>query len=126
MMERIEPVTFQARTIRGAGRGKDLGTPTMNLDLRDVPQDLREGIYAGRVGLGDMGNTIAAIHYGPSPVFDAGLSFEVHALDIDIPIPPERLTVTLEAYLRPIMDFATQDDLRAQIAQDIRETRAIM
>ncbi len=43
--------SFQARVIRGAGRGKSLGTPTLNLDRRDVPEDLEEGIHACLVKL---------------------------------------------------------------------------
>ncbi len=119
------PVRFQARTVRGAGRGKDLDAPTMNLAMEHVPAELEFGVYAGRVF--HEGEILpAAIHLGPAPVFGVGPTCEVHVIDTSIPTPPETLDVEFAAYLRPVMDFPSVDALKAQIANDIERARAIM
>lgn len=106
-----------------------MGTPTLNLDLGDVPTDLKEGIYACKVSLDDKTYN-AAMHYGPRPVHKDTPSCEVHILDTMIkPLtqtPTPTLTVTVIAYLRPVLDFPTEAALIAQIADDIAKARGIL
>lgn len=97
----------------------------MNLNLNDVPSDIAEGIYAGWVQV-DQVWCMAAIHYGPRPVFQDSRSFEVHLLDVGVGIPPERIDVELVERLRDVLDFPSTDALLAQIQQDIEQTRAIL
>ena len=117
--------SFIGHPVKGAGRGKGLGTPTLNIDLNDVPKSLAHGIYAGAVVIRGK-RMIAAMHFGPSPVFQADVTFEAHILDAQIVDAPDDLTIEIHAYLRAIADFPSVRDLQAQIAQDIERTRAIM
>lgn len=136
---------FTARVITGSGRGKGLGTPTLNLDLQDVPADLAEGIYAGRVewrvkneelrvGMTEsirnssfvIRNCAAAIHYGPRPVFNDSLSFEVHLLDADVPSAPPSVMVTVLERIRDVRNFPSPEELKTEIARDIERCRAIL
>jgi riboflavin kinase / FMN adenylyltransferase len=117
--------TFTARVVLGAGRGKGLGTPTMNLDLAAVPQDLQEGIYACYATV-EGKRELAAMHYGPRPVFKDTTSCEVHLLDRIVVHAPETLTVQVIAYLREVRDFPSTDALMAQIHRDIQDARAIL
>ncbi|MBI3618696.1 riboflavin kinase [Candidatus Peregrinibacteria bacterium] len=133
---------FTAHTIRGAGRGKNLNVPTINLRLEDIPSSVEEGIYAGFVWLNtkepsdkrkaESGTQIptqrysAAIHYGPRPVFNDDTTFEIHILDEQIGKLPKSVTVQLIERLRDIEDFDSADELRAQIEEDIAEARAIL
>ena len=120
-------MVFTARVIGGAGRGKELGTPTLNLDLRDVPGDMKEGIYACFVQLPATSYRLPAVmHHGPRPVFEDTVSCEVHLLDTELPAPPKSVTVTLVERIRDVMDFASQDALKAEIARDIEKCRAIL
>lgn len=116
---------FAARVITGAGRGKKIGTPTMNVHLDDVPKELKEGIYACRVqlGVGEKGWTDAVLHYGPRPVFKDSLSCEVHILDQLIHNPPEKITVEIIKRLRSVQDFPSPEALKEQIEKDIEEAR---
>lgn len=117
--------SFNARLVTGSGRGREIGTPTLNIDLNDVPEELEEGIYAGWCRIDDRW-LMAAIHYGPRPVFQDSKAFEIHVLDASIETPPERTDIVLIRRLRDVMNFPSTDALMGQIEQDIADTRAIL
>ena len=118
-------MTFDARVITGSGRGKTLGTPTLNVDLSDVPESLEEGVYAC-FAMVDGVREQGALHYGPRPVFHDSVSCEVHLLDRIVATPPPRLTIEIVQYLREVRDFSSPEALREQIARDIEQTRGIL
>ena len=69
---------------------------------------------------------MAAVHYGPRPVFQDTTSFEVHVVD-GIPSRfPKYVEVEVIARLRGVRDFATVEGLMEQIALDIKEARSIL
>jgi riboflavin kinase/FMN adenylyltransferase len=121
----MTPLLFTARVVSGAGRGRVLGTPTLNLALEQVPKELQEGIYACRAFL-DGSWQPGALHYGPRPVFKDSVACEVHLLDTALQQAPASLEVKVVAYLREIRDFPTVEALQAQIADDITRIRAIL
>ncbi|OGJ58422.1 hypothetical protein A2635_02685 [Candidatus Peribacteria bacterium RIFCSPHIGHO2_01_FULL_51_9] len=118
---------FTAYVVTGAGRGKKIGTPTLNVNLDDVPKKLKEGIYACRVQwkVGDGRWADAVLHYGPRPVFKDSLSCEVHILDEHIEHSPDMITIDIMKYLRPVLDFPSPQALKKQIEKDIEEARNI-
>lgn len=119
--------SFTAAVVSGAGRGRRIGTPTLNLDLQSIPAGMADGIYACRASLDDTGQPLSAVlHLGPRPVFDDDRSCEVHLLD---DMPPEMtasVTVSDLAYLRAVADFPSKEALIEQIGHDIAEARAIL
>ena len=121
----LPPLSFTARVVTGAGRGKLIGTPTINLDTLDVPPEMDEGIYACRAII-DNKNENAVLHYGPRPVFKDTSSCEVHLLDRTLEKTPEMLTVEVIQFLRDVRDFPSVDALKKQIGKDIDEVRAIL
>lgn len=100
-------------------------TPTLNLELKDVPPAMKEGIYVCRVTIGST-KFNAAMHYGPRPVHKDTTSCEVHILDEVIAEAPETLTVDVIEYLRPVLDFPSEAALIAQISNDIEKSRGIL
>lgn len=116
---------FSARLVTGRGRGRTIGTPTLNVDLNDVPVGIPEGIYAGWTRI-DGFWTMAAIHYGPRPVFQDSVSFEIHLLDIKVMEQPERIEIVLVERLRAVLNFNSVEELITQINQDIEQTRGIL
>jgi len=116
---------FSASVITGSGRGKGMGTPTLNLDLADIPGDLKEGIYACKVIINDAIYD-AAMHYGPRPVHKDTASCEVHLLDETMSDAPAMIAVEIAAYLRPVQDFPSEAALIAQINDDIAKARGIL
>lgn len=116
---------FTARVITGAGRGKDLGTPTLNLDLRDISEGIEEGIYAGWAKIDGIWH-MSAIHYGPRPVFKDSTAFEAYLLDTTVERTPDTLEIVLVERLRDVLDFPSPTALMKQIEDDVIQTRAIL
>ncbi len=109
----------------GAGRGKTLGTPTINLDPSFLAHIGREGIYACWATLDDVRHP-AVMHAGARPVFRDTASIELHLLDGPPANVPSLMHVTPVAYLREIRDFSSIDELKAQIHDDIQAARATL
>lgn len=119
------PLSFSAHVINGSGRGRTLGTPTINVDLNDVPTELDEGIYAGWARLGDQWQK-SAIHYGPRPVFKDTPSFEVHILGNPPESAPDILEICLIGRLRDVLNFPSTEALMEQIGRDVEESHAML
>ena len=69
-----------SRQVKGKGRGKVIGFPTINLDIPSG-LSLEDGIYAAWVTIGDR-RYKGALHFGPIPTFDETTkSLEVFLLD---------------------------------------------
>lgn len=118
--------------VRGAGRGRGLGIPTANV-AADGDLILASGIYAVTLrlldlGAGEPGPWPAVASLGTNPTFvDRGpLSLEVHVLDLDRDLYGARVRVELVARLRDEARYHTVDALLAQIADDIRQARALL
>lgn len=116
---------FTAGVVRGAGRGKALGTPTINLDPSALTEIGKQGIYAVWAII-DGDRIPAVMHAGDRPVFKDMPSVEIHLLG---PVPkeiPAELTVEVIEYLRAIEDFASVQELQAHIQRDILQARATL
>ena len=119
------PLSFTARVMSGRGRGREIGAPTINLELSDVPPALQEGIYACFAVM-DGVRLPAAMHFGPRPAFKDTETCEVHLLDAAPDAVPATLPVDVIAYLREVRDFPSTEALMAQITKDIAQARAIL
>lgn len=118
---------FKSTQIKGKGRGKLLGFPTINLE---IPQslELKDGIYAIKVSNSGK-DFIGAMHYGPIPVFqedDKTLEFFlIDTSENDIPKSPE-FEVEVIKFLRPVMSFENKEKLVEQIKKDVEATRLVL
>ena len=122
---------YTTPTVPGHGRGKFLGFPTFNLFIPDN-FNLKQGIWATHVWLPHQlptpGSRLpalqGALHYGPVPVFNQeDLSLEIFLLDYDSDAPIPELTFAPKHYLRPVINFPTQEALVEQIGKDVRQVR---
>lgn len=126
---RSERVSFSSKNIRGKGRGKPMGFPTINLA---IPKDfsLREGIYAAYVTL--AGKTYkGALHYGPVPTYnESKKSLEVYLLDTkdikDSVVAKSSIQVDIVQRLRSIESFSSTAALVEQIEVDVQRTKGIL
>lgn len=117
------------RQVKGKGRGKLLGFPTVNCV---IPSSLTisHGIYAVQV-IVDGVRLQGAAHFGPVPTFDQkDPTLEIFFLDVhdeDLAgIEHKEFSVEFVARLRDVQFFSAQEDLIAQMTRDVAETRKIL
>lgn len=117
---------FKSRQVKGKGRGKLLGFPTINLE---IPKDFRliNGIYAVKVFIKGQ-EFIGALHSGPVPTFnEPGNTLEVFLINITDDQLPDTKNIDIEIeiikYLRAIKNFPDQADLIKQMEKDVEDTK---
>jgi len=115
------PYSMQGVVVRGDGRGRGLGFPTANLQIRDreklVPPP---GVYAVR-GIPRRGQAYAgALHIGPRPTFQGSPpTIELHLIGFDGDLYGEQVRVQFIQHLRPARPFDGVDALVRQLRQDV-------
>jgi len=116
---------FSSYKIVGRGRAKTLGFPTINLKI-PADFDLKEGIYGVFVLLDGI-RYLGAMHYGGSPTFsDIEKSLEVFLIDIEnISIINNKVDVQIVRYLRPVKNFASKNELKKQIKDDVKNIKSL-
>jgi riboflavin kinase / FMN adenylyltransferase len=108
------------RVEAGAGRGRGLGVPTVNLapphPKKLLPPD---GVYAAYVAWRG-----AMLNLGPRPTFgEASRRLEAHLFDFEGDLLAETVTIEFVRRLRDVMRFASPDDLKAQLERDRADAR---
>ncbi len=113
---------FKSRQIKGKGRGKKLGFPTINLT---IPPDLsiEYGVYAVYVDIRDK-KFKGALHYGPVPTFNENKpSLEVFLIgENDKTIPPlskTSINIIPVKKIRGVINFDTAQELKKQMIKDV-------
>ena len=119
------PYRLHGKVVRGAGRGRNIGRPTANLDGVNtlLPTD---GVYAGLVSL-DEHRYPAAVNLGPNPTFgEQHHKIEVHLVGFSGELYGRELDVDLVERVRPTVAFPDSDQLRRQLKQDVQRVRQIV
>jgi riboflavin kinase/FMN adenylyltransferase len=117
---------MKGEVVKGAGRGRKLGVPTVNIDPDPrlvLPED---GVYLGKV-IDLKGSSLkmpAIINIGDNPTFgDRQKRVESHILDFEGEMYGKIIRVDFLERLREEIKFDTADDLKKQIAKDIGRAR---
>lgn len=121
------PWEIDGRVERGDQRGRAIGFPTANLLLADYLRPAA-GVYAVRAGIGRNGAWHDAVaNFGRRPTFGGtDLRLEVHLFDFAGDLYGQHLRVQLIDHIRPERKFSGLDSLKAQIAADAEQARAIL
>src|SRR4030042_6766977 len=116
----MKPLLFlkKIKVVRGSGRGKKIGVPTINLSPTSIG-NLRWGVYVCRVLF--PFEYWGILHFGPRPTFGEGtLSLEIFLLDFDkTGEPPKFVDVEIFSLIRKIRRFKFPFAMVKQIDQDI-------
>jgi len=98
---------------RGEGYGKQLGFPTVNLEIgtKELPA---EGVYAG-TGILDNKKYKAGIVIGP------GEKVEAHLIGYNGDAYGKTVTLFVKKFLREFKKFDTEAELKAQISKDLEK-----
>lgn len=117
---------IEGRVIHGEARGRTIGVPTANLG--DVAQMIPPpGVYACTAKIERESKLIAAVlNIGHRPTFgeNAGFSIEAHLLDFSGDLYNQTIELADFRFLRDEKKFASVDELKTQIAQDIVSARS--
>ncbi|HVN30287.1 MAG TPA: bifunctional riboflavin kinase/FAD synthetase [Candidatus Binataceae bacterium] len=111
--------------VRGRERGRTIGFPTANLhsETECLPAD---GVYATRVVLDD-GYYPSITNIGMRPTFnEPERSIEAHIFAFNRDIYGHRIKLELVERIRGEKKFASADELRRQIAQDLNSAHEIL
>lgn len=116
------PFTLFGPVVRGHGRGRELGFPTVNIDTgRQVSPG--QGVYAGRATIGPK-SFPAAISVGRRPTFETGRSaIEAFLIDAEGDYYGQFMALSLLERLRDQRRFADAESLKDQIAKDVQRVR---
>ena len=112
--------------MKGKGRGKKIGYPTINLT---IPRNFKEkeGVYAAEVKIkGKIYQGV--VHYGPVPTFnEKKKSLEIFLIKVKKKaverLDKETIRLKLIRRLRDIFRFDSIEKLKKQIEKDIIESK---
>src|SRR5213596_1929473 len=118
---------------RGAGRGRTIGIPTINLAPPDPRKLLPpDGVYAVRVDVGkrETGNGKrygGMMNHGPRPTFGVyARGLEIHLFDFTGDLYGATVTVEWVRRLRDTQTFPSRQALTDQIERDAIAARAVL
>ena len=114
------PFSYTARVIKGDMRGRTLGFPTANQKYPDVLVPVKFGVYRSSVLIN--GNEYAGItDIGVRPTFKTDyIISETFIKDFSGDIYGKEITVRLLRFIRGEKKFSSVQELKKQIAADIR------
>src|ERR1051326_7319980 len=126
--------SLRAAVERGAGRGRTIGVPTINLTPPDPRKLLPpDGVYAVRVEIpgqratGNVQRYGGMMNQGPRPTFGVqARGLEIHLFDFSGDLYRQVVTVEWVRRLRDVQTFPSRQALVDQIERDAVAARAIL
>src|SRR5436190_2207326 len=113
-------IEIEGRLVSGAGRGRTMQVPTLNLDSENelIP---KMGVYVTRISLDGAPFMDAVTNIGVRPTFnEQNLTIETFVLNAHVPPNAEKARLAFLHRLRDEIKFASPEGLRQQIAVDVR------
>ena len=115
-------INISGKIIHGEHYGRILGFPTANIDRRDYARrklKIKLGIWSGWVNIANKLYR-AAIVIGP--IDKTGKpKIEAHLINFKGNLYGKKISLVLIKYLRPFKKFANEQQLKQQIANDIKQ-----
>jgi riboflavin kinase/FMN adenylyltransferase len=126
--------SVRAAVERGAGRGRTIGVPTINLSLPDPRKLLPpDGVYAawieiqGQRATGNVQRYGGMMNQGPRPTFGVeARGLEVHLFDFSGDLYGQVVTVEWVRRLRDVQTFPSRQALVDQIERDAVAARSVL
>jgi len=118
--------SLYGKVVTGAGRGESLGFPTANLEINSGQALPPDGVYASLAHVnGKVYQSMTNI--GKNPTFGtARRTIEVYLLDYNGDLYGHDLSVDFVARLRDEKKFKNADELKKQVAEDVRHGKTIL
>jgi riboflavin kinase/FMN adenylyltransferase len=120
------PFSLQGRVVSGDKRGTDLGFPTANLEVEPGRALPTGGVYACRAYI-DGQSYSAMANIGSRPTFGGGPQLiEAYLLDYKGDLYGHELAIDIIGRLRDEKKFDTPEQLKKQIAEDIKQGKSLL
>jgi len=120
------PFSLQGRVTTGAGRGLKLGFPTANLEVAPKLALPAEGVYATWAYVDDK-TYQSVTNIGRRPTFgDNRRTVEVYIFNYQSNLYGRDLKINVIKRLRGEKKFDSVEELKKQIAEDIKQGKAIL
>jgi len=130
-MKRVEKLMghhfyLKGKVITSDKRGRVLGFPTANLDIKPQQALPHNGIYA-TITQADGKQFPSATNIGIRPTFgDGGRMVETHLLHYEGNLYGKEITVEFVQKLRDEKRFASSQELKTQIEKDVRKVETLL
>ncbi len=120
------PFRLKGYVVPGAGRGRELGFPTANLDIAPEQALPADGIYASFAEV--EGKRLPSLTYiGKRPTFDSvKRAVEVHIFNFGENIYSKELKIDIILKIRADRRFETLEDLKRQIKDDVKKAQVVL
>jgi riboflavin kinase/FMN adenylyltransferase len=118
--------SLRGKVVAGAGRGEGLGFPTANLDVSSRQAIPPDGVYAGLAHInGKVYQSMTNI--GQNPTFgNTERTIESFLIDYHGDLYGHEISVDFVAKLRDEKKFKNAEELKKQVAEDIRQGKIIL
>lgn len=125
---------FRSTHIKGKGRGRPMGFPTINLE---IPEnfELKDGVYAAKIAI-ENNVFKGALHFGSTPTFnEQQKSLEVYLIGLSerelikyglLNLDEKIIEVETLKYLRSIVKFRSVKNLITQIEEDVKQIKKLI
>lgn len=121
----VEPYFITGKVNSDRKVGKNLGFPTMNINIHSEKHNLRDAVYAGHVFI-DGKKYKAIINYGPRPTFDLmDKLVEAHIVDFSGDLYGKEVKLYFDSYMREIQKFSGAESLKRQLEKDLAQIKGI-
>ncbi len=130
-MKRVEELMghhfyLTGKVVTSDKRGRVLGFPTANLDIKPQQALPDNGIYATITRV-DGKQFLSATNIGTRPTFGKGKRMvETHLLDYEGNLYGKEIRVEFVQKLRDEKRFASSEELKTQIEEDVRTVKALL
>ena len=113
------PYRISGLVVEGHGNGRKINFPTANLELNYTYVFPKEGVYMGYAYFLNRKRK-AMICVGTHPTINQLLNpiIEVHIIDFNEVLYGREIYVDFVSYIRPVIQFATFEELREQLLKD--------
>ncbi len=115
-------ISFKAKVIRGAGRGKELGFSTASLNKEDI--DIPHGIYLVDLVINNQ-KYKGVMHFGFKETFNEATTLEVLIKDFSEDIYGNEMEVKIIKKIREVKKFKNVEELQKQVKKDLGKINCI-
>jgi len=104
--------------IHGEGRGRNLGFPTINIELIDSDLDIKNGVYCVRIDIHPQIYN-GMLYVGTRPTFNMQkTTIEIHIFDFNEEIYDQQISFQILHKIRNEIHFKCTEELIKQLHQD--------